>query len=382
MLFRSLGEGLAAGTAVNVPLEPDTGEGPWLEAVRSLVPELAAAFGPDLIVSQHGADSHAWDPLAHLRVTTTAMGEAARLLDAVAHRHAGGRWLATGGGGYDAYRVVPRAWSLVWLAGAHRDVPDATPRGWRERWAAEAARYGQAPMPETFVDPPNAGIPVDDEQAAAGVRSLRTIDLVRELAVPRLLRKARDRGWWDPLATPSRAPAAASQARGPTGTGTASIFATVDSETWARLTLAARVVAPADPADGHALIGSAIRDGARVSAAVDGTLVVGLAVSHSGARAGAGTGELLALGIAPAWRRRGLAGALLGAHVAAADPHEIRQVAMVTVAERDPVEPLDLADRTSIARRLLERAGYRVGPADGDLRTADPSALRAVRSTG
>ncbi len=38
-----------------------------------------------------------------------------------------GRWLATGGGGYDAYRVVPRSWSLVWLAGAHREVPAADP---------------------------------------------------------------------------------------------------------------------------------------------------------------------------------------------------------------------------------------------------------------
>ena len=387
-----LGEGLAAGTAVNVPLEPATGEGPWLEAVRSLVPEIAAAFGPDLIVSQHGADSHAWDPLAHLRVTTTAMGEAARLVDAVAHRHAGGRWLATGGGGYDAYRVVPRAWSLVWLAGAHRDVPDVTPLGWRERWATEAARYGQAPMPETFVDLPNAGIPSSDEQAAAEVRSLRTVALVRELAVPRLLREARDRGWWDPLATPSRAAASTSQARGPNGTGAASILASIDPEIWARLTLAARVVAPCDPADGHALIGAAIRDGARVSAAVDGTLVVGLAVSHSragagagtgagnGADTGAGTGELLALGVAPAWRRRGIAGAMLGAHVASAGPGETAQAATVTVAERDPMEPLDLADRMSIARRLLERAGYRVGPADGDLRTADPSALRAVRT--
>ena len=70
---------------------------PWLAAVRTLLPELAAAFGPDVIVSQHGADSHAWDPLAHLRVTTTAMGAAARLVDArrpPARRRplAGDRW--------------------------------------------------------------------------------------------------------------------------------------------------------------------------------------------------------------------------------------------------------------------------------------------------
>ncbi|MFL5750800.1 MAG: acetoin utilization protein AcuC, partial [Chloroflexota bacterium] len=106
-----LGDGAAAGTSVNVPFEPLSGERAWLSGVEAIVPPLAAAFGPDIIVSQHGADSHAWDPLAHLRVTTTAMGAAARLIDRVAHRYARGRWLATGGGGYDAYRVVPRSWS-------------------------------------------------------------------------------------------------------------------------------------------------------------------------------------------------------------------------------------------------------------------------------
>src|SRR5829696_6715035 len=118
-----VGEGAAAGSSVNLPVEPFTGETAWLAAVRSLLPTLAAVFGPDVVVSQHGADSHAWDPLAHLRVTTTAHAEAARLVDAVAHRWASGRWLATGGGGYDAYRVVPRTWALTWLAGAHRE-PD------------------------------------------------------------------------------------------------------------------------------------------------------------------------------------------------------------------------------------------------------------------
>src|SRR5580765_4379144 len=114
-----------------MPFEPPKGAGACLAAVRSLVPPLAAAFGPDVVVSQHGADSHAWDPLAHLHVTTTAMGEAARLTDRVAHRYGGGRWLSTGGGGYDAYRVVPRSWSLVWLAGAHADVPERIPTAWR-----------------------------------------------------------------------------------------------------------------------------------------------------------------------------------------------------------------------------------------------------------
>ncbi len=233
-----LGDGVAAGTSVNVPLEPGAGEGAWLAAVESVLPEVAAAFGPDLIVSQHGADSHAWDPLAHLRVTTTAMGAAARLVDRLAHRHAGGRWLATGGGGYDAYRVVPRTWSLVWLAGAHQEVPEATPAGWRERWSDEAARYGQAPLPVTFDDEPNAGIELDATQIAAEARSLEVAAVVRRLVVPRLLQVARDLGWWDPLAAeecgPTSGVRSALRARG--GGSRPTIVEIDDAAAWDRLT--------------------------------------------------------------------------------------------------------------------------------------------------
>ena len=151
------GQGDAAGTVVNVPLEPSTGEAAWLAAVASLVPELAAAFRPDIVVSQHGADSHAWDPLAHLRVTTTAMGAAARLVDAVAHRHAGGRWLATGGGGLRDLAVVPRAWALTWLAGAHREAPDAHPHGMARAVVGRAGSWDGGAAPERFEDEPNPG---------------------------------------------------------------------------------------------------------------------------------------------------------------------------------------------------------------------------------
>jgi acetoin utilization protein AcuC len=178
----------AAGTAINVPLLPGVGERAWLAILGSTLPDLAEAFRPDLIVSQHGADSHAWDPLAHLLVTTTAHGEAARLVDAIAHRHAGGRWLATGGGGYDAYRVVPRTWALVWLAGVHREPPPSTPAAWRDRWADEAARYGQAPLPETFDDAPNAGFEVGATQEAAEERAVETASLVRREVLPLLAR--------------------------------------------------------------------------------------------------------------------------------------------------------------------------------------------------
>ena len=332
-----VGEGTAAGTAVNVPLEPFTGEGPWLAAVQTLLPELAAAFGPDLIVSQHGADSHAWDPLAHLRVTTTAMSEAAQVVDAISHRYAAGRWLATGGGGYDAYRVVPRMWSLVWLAGSHGVAPERTPEAWRERWAAEGARYGQAPLPETFRDALNAGMPLDDNQAMAEAMSSETIAAVRRALVPQLLREARDRGWWDPLApVPARMPVDV------VAGGAVAIEPSVDAATWFRLILADRVLAPFESAVAHAIVTAALADGASVTAAVAGSIVVGAAVVGR-------DGELFGIGVAPAWRRQGLATGLLSASGARA--------AEITVAERDPVDPLPVRIRTDVARRLLASAG-------------------------
>lgn len=144
----------ARGTAVNVPLDPGTSDASWLSVVERVVPALAAAFHPTMLVSQHGSDTHALDPLTHLNLTTYAMARAARLVDELAHQYTEGRWLATGGGGYDVYRVVPRVWGFVWLAQAHRDAPLETPAEWREQWAGEAARYDQAPPPRAMVDSP------------------------------------------------------------------------------------------------------------------------------------------------------------------------------------------------------------------------------------
>jgi acetoin utilization protein AcuC len=371
-----LGWGAAAGTSVNVPFEPPTGEKTWLAAVRGLVPALAAAFGPDVIVSQHGADSHAWDPLAHMLVTTTAMGEAARLVDHVAHRWAGGRWLSTGGGGYDAYRVVPRSWSLVWLAGAHREAPDHTPEAWRDRWATEAARYHQAPLPDRFDDPPNAGLPVDPDQQRAEALSASTTALVRQIVLPRFLRAAVAERWWSGTGPGPASPMG--RAAADSAGGMPTIVTDLDAAHLANLTLSARVIAPADPSEAHAVLLAASRSGARVTAAVAGSEVVGLAVlwpaqpHPSDVVPGL---ELIALGVAPAFRQQGLATALLRAAVAGAADDSL--AVSMGVAERDPFDPLPVETRTAVARRLLERAGFRVRAADGAVGQMDPAALVA-----
>ena len=190
-----IGEGAAAGIGRQRPDRAgDDRTRPGRRASRRCCPSWPSAFGPDIIVSQHGCDTHATDPLAHLEVSTTSMGRAARLVDQIAHRFAGGRWLATGGGGYGVYNVVPRAWSHVWLAGAHRDAPDAIPEAWRERWAAEAARYGLVELPRRLDDEGAAGTRHEADEISRG-----TVAAVREALVPNLVRTTIAAGGWTPL---------------------------------------------------------------------------------------------------------------------------------------------------------------------------------------
>jgi GNAT superfamily N-acetyltransferase len=168
--------------------------------------------------------------------------------------------------------------------------------------------------------------------------------------------------------------------------GTPTILADVDAAMWAGLALAPWVIAPADPQRAHALVLAGLSDGARVTAAVVGPSVVGLAISLVDATGGAPGGlvdgtaagaseELLAIGVAPDHRRQGLAGRILAAHASA----ERASAAEVTVAERDVFDPLPREDRAAIARRLLMRAGYRVEAASGLVRSVDPAAIVARR---
>lgn len=123
----------AEGGAVNVALPAGTGDAGWLRAFHAVVPELLAAFRPQVLVSQHGADTHVEDPLAHLAVTVDAQRAVAEACHALAHEHAGGRWVALGGGGYAVADVVPRTWThLVAIAAGEPLAPDTqVPEEWR-----------------------------------------------------------------------------------------------------------------------------------------------------------------------------------------------------------------------------------------------------------
>lgn len=123
----------AEGTAVNVALPSGTGDAGWLRAFHAVVPQLVAAFQPEVIVSQHGCDSHRTDPLTHLNLSVDGQREAASAVGSLAARHCDNRWIATGGGGYNVTDVVPRSWSHLIAIASGRPVPLCTPvpEDWR-----------------------------------------------------------------------------------------------------------------------------------------------------------------------------------------------------------------------------------------------------------
>ncbi len=131
--IQELGSGLAKGTSVNVPLEPYTETGDYLEAFEAVVPQALAWFSPHVIVVQAGADAHFEDPLGDLALTSQAFVSLFRRIFALADAHTDGRILLTLGGGYEA-QVVARVWTLLYLTLMDLPVPKELPLDWLERW--------------------------------------------------------------------------------------------------------------------------------------------------------------------------------------------------------------------------------------------------------
>jgi acetoin utilization protein AcuC len=153
---------------VNVPLPPFTGDELWLRAFNEIVPPLVESWKPSVLVTQLGCDTHYTDPLANLQLTTAVYRQTAVLLHDLAHRAAGGHWVATGGGGYQWFRVVPRAWTLYFAQMAERDLPDELP----ESWIEEAEREAGMEVPSTLSEPsvPDRGDPQGVERVIDEVK--------------------------------------------------------------------------------------------------------------------------------------------------------------------------------------------------------------------
>ncbi len=140
----------AEGSAVNLALPSGTGDAGWLRAFHAVVPPVVRAFEPDVLVTQHGCDSHMDDPLAHLMLSVDGQRASYLALHDLAHEVCGGRWVATGGGGYALIEVVPRAWVHLLAIVSGRPLDPATPLP--EHWRAHVEELTGWTAPTRLTD--------------------------------------------------------------------------------------------------------------------------------------------------------------------------------------------------------------------------------------
>ena len=148
------GSGEGAGFALNVPLPPFADAACYSLAFDQVVAPALAAFAPDALVAQCGADAHHADPLTHLGLTLAAMRDLYRRIIALAEEHCDGRLVCTGGGGYGTYSVVPRAWTILAATLAGIELPEELPESWRERSSALSGRPAPLTMTGESTAPP------------------------------------------------------------------------------------------------------------------------------------------------------------------------------------------------------------------------------------
>jgi acetoin utilization protein AcuC len=151
------GQGKGYGYSFNIPVDAFTEDDSWLDAYSKAIMEVADFFKPDVILTQNGADSHYFDPLTHLSATMKIYREIPKLAHKIAHKYCSGRWIAVGGGGYDIWRVVPRAWAMIWLEMTENsNCYGSLPEDWVQYWQEKS----NVTLPREWDDPENLYPPI------------------------------------------------------------------------------------------------------------------------------------------------------------------------------------------------------------------------------
>lgn len=143
---KEMGEGKGKGYSVNIPLIAHSDDPVYMKAFDEAVYPLIAAFDPDVIFTQLGADTFRTDPLTRLEITTHSYSYILRKIKALRIP-----WVATGGGGYDLMNTA-RAWTIAWgiMNGVQLPVnlPDAfigliEPMGYKNRMLLDAMHWAE-----------------------------------------------------------------------------------------------------------------------------------------------------------------------------------------------------------------------------------------------
>ena len=152
----------AAGQVWNLPVPKGFNDTEMRLALDAMILPAVAAFRPQAIILQCGADAVTEDPLSRLCLSNIAHREVVTALRALSPR-----LLVLGGGGYNPWSVA-RCWTGVWATLAGREIPDRLPPEAEAvlrslTWPGRAA--GRAPPEDwftTLADSPREG-PVRDE---------------------------------------------------------------------------------------------------------------------------------------------------------------------------------------------------------------------------
>lgn len=127
------------GYSFNIPIDAFTQDESFIHIYESAFKEIAKFFKPDIIITQNGADAHYLDPLTHLSSSMKTFDYIPMLAHELAHKYCEGKWIALGGGGYDGWRVVPRAWSQLWnVMKTSSPAKGALPCNWLKKWSKES----------------------------------------------------------------------------------------------------------------------------------------------------------------------------------------------------------------------------------------------------
>ena len=105
------GRGVAAGTKLNIPMEPYANDDRFMQEWPG-VEDFIRSAEPEFILLQSGADSIDGDPITHMRYSAAAYAHATRRLCKLSDEFCPGRIIGMGGGGYNRSNIA-LAWTTV-----------------------------------------------------------------------------------------------------------------------------------------------------------------------------------------------------------------------------------------------------------------------------
>ncbi len=98
---------------MNIPLPPHTGDDIYSIVIDEIISPILDRYSPEFLILQFGGvDAHTGDELGILDLSTASYLKVLGTVHEAAHRHANGKLVMTGGGGYDVWNTV-KTWFLA-----------------------------------------------------------------------------------------------------------------------------------------------------------------------------------------------------------------------------------------------------------------------------